>query len=106
MEDLQVEICVYGAEQICPSCVNLPSSRETAEWLQAALDRKYGSRIIRVRYIDIHQPEGEKEKSFSKRVIEEDLWYPVVVIQDQIVAEGNPKLKDIYAALEKIGIAG
>lgn len=104
MADVKVEICVYGAEQVCPSCVNLPSSRETAEWLQAALGRKYGSQVL-VRYIDIHHPQDEKEEFFSRRVIEEDLWYPVVVIQDQIVAEGNPKLKDIYAALEKIGIA-
>lgn len=99
----RVEIDVYGAAQVCPSCVNLPSSRETATWLQAALKRKYGNQVI-VRYIDIHQPEGEKESAFSRRVIEEDLWYPVVVIQDEIIAEGNPKLKQIHAVLEKLGV--
>jgi disulfide oxidoreductase YuzD len=36
-------------------------------------------------------------------VIEEDLWYPVVVIGDEIVAEGNPKLKEICRAVEERG---
>lgn len=30
----EVEIVLYGAEQLCPSCVNLPSSKETFEWLE------------------------------------------------------------------------
>ncbi|MGA9173061.1 MAG: DUF1462 family protein, partial [Thermoactinomyces sp.] len=34
-----IEVLVYGAEQLCASCVNLPSSRETATWLSAALGR-------------------------------------------------------------------
>jgi disulfide oxidoreductase YuzD len=29
----EVEILVYGAEERCASCVNLPSSKETTEWL-------------------------------------------------------------------------
>jgi disulfide oxidoreductase YuzD len=57
-----------------------------------------------VRYVDIHQPEGDKEAAFSRRVIEEDLWYPVVVIEDEIVAEGNPKLKEICRVLEERGV--
>ncbi|WP_124726675.1 YuzD family protein [Staphylospora marina] len=99
---VQIEVLVYGAETICPSCVNLPSSRETASWLEAALARKYGQQVT-VRHVDIHQPDGEEEAAFSKRVIEEDLWYPVVVIDGVIIAEGNPKLKKIREELEKRG---
>lgn len=99
----RIEIEVYGAEEICASCVNLPSSRETAEWLQAALTRRYGNQVT-VRYINMYQPEGESEIAFSRRVLEEDLWYPVVVIQGEIIAEGNPALKAIYTTLEEKGI--
>ncbi|MBA4602288.1 YuzD family protein [Thermoactinomyces mirandus] len=97
----KLSVYVYGAEEICSSCVNLPSSKETATWLEAALARKYGKKIT-VHYVDIHQPETEKEKAFSKRVFEEELWYPVVVIEDEIIAEGNPGLKQICQVIDRL----
>ncbi|MGG3737473.1 YuzD family protein [Aeribacillus pallidus] len=98
------EIVVYGAEQVCPSCVNLPSSKETYEWLEAAISRKFPNQPFTIKYVDIFQPpEDEEMKAFAIRVIEEDLFYPVVVIEGEIVGEGNPKLKTIYAKLEKYG---
>lgn len=96
-----LSVYVYGAEQICSSCVNLPSSKATATWLEAALGRKYGDKIT-VRYVDIHQPETETEKVFCDRVLEEELWYPVVVIEDEIIAEGNPKLKEICQVIDRL----
>jgi disulfide oxidoreductase YuzD len=36
-------------------------------------------------------------------VIEEDLFYPVVVINGEIVGEGNPKLKRVFEEMEKYG---
>ena len=97
----RIIVYVFGAEEICASCVNLPSSKETATWLEAALGRKYPDRVT-VQYVALFHPETEKEKEFSKRVIEEDLWYPVVVIDDEIVAEGNPKLKKIYGVIDRL----
>jgi disulfide oxidoreductase YuzD len=99
-----VEVQVYGAEERCASCVNLPSAQETASWLEAALGRKFGDQI-RVRYIDIHHPEQEADAVFVKRVIEEDMWYPVVVIDGEVVGEGNPKLKRIQEKLEQLGLS-
>jgi disulfide oxidoreductase YuzD len=101
----QVEICVYGADVICPSCVHLPSSKETYEWLEAAIKRKYPNQPFSMTYIDIFNPpeEDEEKKAFAKKVLEEDLFYPVVVIEGVIVGEGNPKLKAIYAEMEKYG---
>lgn len=98
------EILVYGAEQLCASCVNAPSSKETASWLEAALKRVYAKEAIVVRYVDIYSPENQQEQEFSQRVIEEDLWYPVVVIQGEIVTEGSPDLKVIYKYLDQVGI--
>ncbi|MBD1370896.1 DUF1462 family protein [Hazenella sp. IB182357] len=100
---MTVEIIVYGAEEICASCINLPSSIETTSWLDAALGRKYGNQV-RVRYVDIDQPITDEEIEMANKIKREDLWYPVVVIDHQIVTEGNPKLKAIYQVLDKIGI--
>lgn len=100
----KVEVTIYGAEVLCPSCVNLPSSKETFEWLEAALSRKYPEQPFTISYVDIHQPnESEAKQQFAQRVIEEDMFYPVVLIEDEIVGEGNPRLKTIYAEMEKHG---
>ncbi len=97
-----IEVTVYGAETICAGCHNLPSSRETASWLEAALGRNYGEQV-RVRYVDIHHPEDKRDADFSRRVIEEELWYPVVVIDGEVVGEGNPSLKPTRRKLEGLG---
>jgi len=99
-----VEITVYGAEEICASCVNLPSSKETYEWIEAAVKRKFPNQPFSITYVDIfNPPEDDHKKSFAKRVIEEDLFYPVVLVEDCIIGEGNPRLKNIFAEMEKYG---
>ncbi len=99
----KVQVYVYGAEQVCASCVNLPSSKDTAEWLEIVLQRKFGDQVELV-YVDIFAPENEKDVQFSQRILEEELWYPVVVISDEIVAEGNPQPKKIIRKLEELGL--
>lgn len=105
MSNKDITLTVYGAEEICPSCVGAPGSVETYEWLQAAISRKYVNNSINYEYIDINKPQKvEKHKNFVERVFEEDLFYPVVLINDELVAEGVPRLKPIYEALEKKGL--
>jgi len=100
-----VTITIYGAEQICASCVGAPGSKDTYEWLQAAIGRKYIADPITYEYIDInHPPDIEKHKQFVERIIEEDLFYPIVFVNDEMVAEGIPRLKTIYQSLDKYGI--
>lgn len=101
---MAVEIKVYGTEQLCASCVNLPSAKETATWLEAAISRKYGSDAAIITYRDFQHPQTEEDKSWAERIVNEDLWYPLVIISGEIVGEGNPKLKDIYAKLEQMGV--
>lgn len=104
MTNQGVEIIVYGAEQLCPSCVNMPSSKETYEWLEAAVARKFANQPFRITYVDIfNPPEDGSKKQFAERVIEEDMFYPVVLIEEKIVGEGNPRLKTIFAELENHG---
>lgn len=105
MKQQEAEIIIYGAEQICASCVNLPSAKETFEWIEAAVKRKFIDQSFKISYVDIYNPptNDKEKKKFAQRVIDEDLFYPVVVIGEKIVGEGNPKLKVIYEELEKYG---
>jgi disulfide oxidoreductase YuzD len=107
MEDTIVEIVVYGTEQVCPSCVSLPSSKETYEWLEAALSRKFPNQQFFLTYIDIFEPPNDVIKQkFARKILDEDLFYPVVVIDGNVVAEGSPRLKNIFAEMEKRGYKG
>ncbi|MDF2903953.1 MAG: YuzD-like protein, partial [Bacillus sp. (in: firmicutes)] len=107
MENTIVEIVVYGTEQVCPSCVSLPSSKETYEWLEAAISRKYPNQQFFLTYVDIFEPPNDAIKQkFARKIIDEDLFYPVVVIDGNVVAEGSPRLKNIFAEMEKRGYKG
>ncbi|MEC5424923.1 YuzD family protein [Virgibacillus sp. C22-A2] len=105
MEAKKVQITIYGAEQICASCVGAPGSKDTYEWLQAAIGRKYDDEPINYEYVDINQPaKEEKHRLFIERMVEEDLFYPIVFVNDEMVAEGIPRLKTIYNELDKHGV--
>ncbi|SEM61773.1 Disulfide oxidoreductase YuzD [Mesobacillus persicus] len=104
MAQKEIEIVVYGAAQLCPSCVNLPSSKETFEWLEAATRRKFENQPFSISYVDIFNPPSDETKAeFAQRVIDEDMFYPVVLLEGKIVGEGNPRLKTIFAEMEKHG---
>ncbi|MFK4997333.1 DUF1462 family protein [Bacillus sp. N9] len=83
----KIEIFVYGAEQICASCVGLPSSRETYEWLEAAINRKFPNQPFSILYIDLFNPPNEHQP-YCLQILEKNMFYPVVKIEGQIVAEG------------------
>ncbi|MRX73217.1 DUF1462 family protein [Bacillus lacus] len=98
----EIEVCVYGAEILCPSCVNLPSSKETFEWLEAALQRKYPDQLFTMLYIDIQQPPKDpQQKDICERIMKDEFFYPLVSVEGAIVGEGNPKLKRVYEEVEK-----
>ncbi|MFC0523880.1 DUF1462 family protein [Pontibacillus salicampi] len=98
-------VTVYGAEQKCASCVNLPSARETYDWLEAAISRKFESTEVQFVYIDIDHPHTEEEhRYYIQRIVDEEYFYPLVVVNGEVVGEGNPRLKSIYAALQDTGL--
>ena len=103
----KIEIEVFGAENVCASCVNLPSSKDTYEWLEAALTRKFPNQPFSITYIDIfNPPDLDKQKNFAKRMIDEDLFYPLVIIEDEIVGEGNVSLKKVVDLMGNYGYKG
>ncbi|GAB6933705.1 YuzD family protein [Calditerricola satsumensis] len=102
---MPVEVTVYGADVRCPSCVNAPSSKETAEWLEAVLGRKFGPERVTVRYVDIHAPQTPADAEWARRVLDDEFFYPLVVIDGDAVAEGVVELKPVLKKLAALGLA-
>ncbi|MBD7945735.1 MULTISPECIES: YuzD family protein [Psychrobacillus] len=101
-EKLTVEI--YGADIVCASCVNAPSSKDTYEWLEAAITRKFPGHQITFLYIDIEKPiEDEKQLSIANQIANDEFFYPLIMINEEVIGEGYIQLKPVFSALEKYG---
>lgn len=95
---------IYGADIMCASCVNAPSSKDTYEWLQAAITRKYPNQAFSIRYIDIEGViENERDQDYANRIQEDEFFYPLVLINDEVVGEGYVQIKPVFTALEQLG---
>lgn len=97
-----IDLTVYGAEVKCASCVNLPTAKETMEWLEAAVTRKFPEADIHFRYIDIHDPKTDQDVKYAEAILEDEYFYPLVVMGAEVIGEGNPKLKDIFEKIESL----
>lgn len=106
MSQQKTIIEVFGANIICASCVNAPSSIDTYEWLQAALGRKFPEAEIDYRYVDIEgQLENERDEDIATRIQDDEFFYPLVLVNDEIIGEGYIELKPIVNKLLSLGIA-
>lgn len=104
MNEKEITIDVYGADVICASCVNAPTSKDTYEWLEAAISRKYPEQPFRIEYIDIEQPIDDPVRAdIAQRIREDDFFYPLVMIGGEVVGEGYIQLKPVFKELEKHG---
>ncbi|MER2108349.1 MAG: YuzD family protein [Solibacillus sp.] len=104
MQQTNPVIEVFGADIMCASCVNAPSSKDTYEWLQAAISRKYKNQPFTIRYIDIEETlSNDRDQQYADRIAEDEFFYPLVLINDEVVGEGYIQIKPVYAALEKLG---
>ncbi|ALC84600.1 disulfide oxidoreductase [Bacillus sp. FJAT-22090] len=99
-----INIEIFGADIVCASCVNAPSSKDTYEWLQAAIDRKFPNHQVSFTYIDIEKPiENKKYQTIANRIADDEFFYPLVMLNEEVIGEGYIQLKPVYAALEKYG---
>ena len=104
MEKKTVSIEIFGADVVCASCVNAPTSKDTYEWLQAAIDRKYPNHPYTITYIDIQQPiDNERQQVIANRVLEEEFFYPLVMIDEEVIGEGYIQLNPVFTKLETLG---
>ncbi|WP_432352580.1 YuzD family protein [Sporosarcina sp. A2] len=104
MRAKHVTVEVYGAEIICASCVNAPTSKDTYEWLDAAIQRKYPNHPFEIVYIDIQSEiENERQRNLAELVKEDEYFYPLVLVNEEVIGEGYIQLKPIFKELEKHG---
>ena len=104
MSSTNVLIEIYGADVICASCVNAPSSKDTYEWLQAAIGRKYPGQSFEINYIDIESDlTDDRQKEIAQRILDDEFFYPLVMIDGEMIGEGYIQLKPVFAELEKHG---
>ena len=106
MSKKKATIEVYGADVICASCVNAPSSKDTYEWLKAAIGRKYPSEQVEYRYIDIDGLlENDRDKTIAEKIQNDEFFYPLVLINNEVVGEGYIQLKPIHTKLTELGFS-
>ncbi|WP_240697243.1 DUF1462 family protein [Sporolactobacillus sp. THM19-2] len=91
---------VYGADAVCASCAQVPPAKATAEWLEAALTRKYGDRIT-VRYVDINQPKTGQDRLFCDKIKADEYFYPLLVAGETILGEGFISLRPVQQYIER-----
>lgn len=102
MDKQALTLTVFGAEEKCASCVHLPSAKETFEWLEAAISRKFPDIPLTAVYVDIEtSATTDWQKQMAEAIQDEEYFYPLVALNEQIVAEGNPNLKVVFAEIEK-----
>ena len=106
MEKIHPIIEIFGADIICASCVNAPSSKDTYEWLEAAISRKYPAHPFTIRFINIQTTLIDaREKQYAKRIEDDEFFYPLVLINDEVVGEGYIRLKPVFEKLEQLGFS-
>lgn len=104
MQKKQAKIEVFGANILCASCVNAPSSKDTYEWLEAAIRRKYPEQPFTIEYIDIDtRQEDERQSTIAEQVRNDEYFYPLVMINEKMIGEGHIQLKPVFSSLEKLG---
>lgn len=100
----KVSVVVYGADVICASCVNAPSSRNTYEWLQSILERKYPDIQFEYTYIDIEKDTEnltDHDQQYIEQINEDELFYPLVTMNDEYVTDGYVQLKPITRFIDE-----
>lgn len=100
----KVSVVVYGADVICASCVNAPSSVNTYDWLQSILPRKYPEVQFVFTYIDIEKDTeqlSDHDQQYIEQINEDELFYPLVTMNDAYVTDGYVQLKPITRFIDE-----
>ncbi|WP_090775146.1 DUF1462 family protein [Shouchella lonarensis] len=100
----RISVTVYGANRPCPGCVQMPSSQETKTWLEAALWRKFPELPLVFRYVDIDSPSTDEDQMWAMKILNDEYIYPLVVLNGDVVAEGNPSLKVITEKIAALSL--
>ncbi|MGW9856827.1 disulfide oxidoreductase YuzD [Staphylococcus hominis] len=94
----KVSVVVYGADVICASCVNAPTSKNTYEWLKPLLERKYPNIHFDYTYIDFQKETenlSDHDQQYIEQIENEELFYPLITMNDEYVADGYIQAKKV-----------
>jgi len=84
--------------------VNAPTSKDTFEWLDAAIRRKYPDYPFEIVYVDIDSElTDDRQSEIAEMVKNDEYFYPLVRVNEEVVGEGYIQLKPVFAELEKYG---
>lgn len=104
----KVSVVIYGAETVCASCVNAPSARNTYDWLQTLLPKKYPELDFKFTYIDIDRDTEnltDHDDQFIEQIKNDELFYPLVTMNDEYVTDGYVQLKPLKRYMsEQFGV--
>ena len=85
----KVSVVVYGADVVCASCVNAPTSKNTYEWLKPLLERKYPNIHFEYTYIDFQKENlSDHDQQYIEQIENDELFYPLITMNDEYVADG------------------
>ncbi|QYA43125.1 YuzD family protein [Macrococcoides bohemicum] len=98
-----INVIIYGADVVCASCVNAPTSKDIYDWVQPNLDRKFPDLQFNYNYIDINKSENltDYDENIIEQINNDELFYPLITMDDEIVADGYIQLPQVTKFVEE-----
>lgn len=98
-----INVIIYGADVVCASCVNAPTSKDIYDWIQPNLNRKFPDLQFNYSYIDIHKSENltDHDENIIEQINNDELFYPLITMDDEIVADGYIQLPQVTKFVEE-----
>lgn len=97
-----IKVNVYGADVVCASCVNAPTSKDIYDWIQPNLKRKFENLDFTFNYINIMDQEEKSDYDMSliEQINNDELFYPLITMNDEVVADGYIQLPQLTTYIE------
>ncbi|WP_340392143.1 YuzD family protein [Macrococcoides caseolyticum] len=98
-----INVIIYGADVVCASCVNAPTSKDIYDWIQPNLKRKFPELTFNFSYIDINNSSNltDHDENIIEQINNDELFYPLITMDDEIVADGYIQLPQVTKFVEK-----
>ncbi|MCE4955786.1 YuzD family protein [Macrococcoides caseolyticum] len=98
-----INVIIYGADVVCASCVNAPTSKDIYDWIQPNLKRKFPDLQFNFSYIDINTSENltDHDENIIEQINNDELFYPLITMDDEIVADGYIQLPQVTKFVEE-----
>lgn len=98
-----INVIIYGADVVCASCVNAPTSKDIYDWIQPNLKRKFPGLTFNFSYIDINNSSNltDHDENIIEQINNDELFYPLIAMDDEIVADGYIQLPQVTKFVEK-----